>query len=239
MTINLFLAGIFAPAMLWIGYLYYNDRFKPEPFLYIGITYLLGIGAAFVCYKSYGLLPFVGLPDDPSLIMENNRLFFLVYCLGVVGLLEELIKFLPFLLVIYTFKSFDEEIDGIIYASVIALGFASFENFQYLVYMDGFELIGRAIASPLTHTIFSSIWGYSVGAAYLYGRPMIKPLVISLLISSLLHGLFDFLTVSPTLRVISSLVILLIWIWRIRVIDRLNKVEKEKNKIKNGGKNGG
>lgn len=229
MTVMLFLSGIIAPALLWIGYSYYNDRYKPEPFVLIGITYLLGFGAAFVCYKMYSLLPLVGLPEDASLIMENDRLFFLVYCLGIVGLLEELIKILPFLLVIFTLKSFDEKIDGIIYASVIALGFASFENLHYLVFLDGFELIGRAIASPLTHSIFSSIWGYSVGVAHLSGRPILKPLVKSLIFASLLHGIFDFLTTWPPLRVVSSLVILLIWIWRIRVIDKLNKEEAGKN----------
>ena len=228
MTVMLFLSGVIAPACLWIGYFYYKDRIKPEPFLFIGGTYILGFIAAFVCYKSYGLLTLLGLPEDASLLMDNNRLLFLVYCLGIVGLLEEFIKFLPFLLVIFTFKSFDEKVDGIIYASVIALGFASFENFHYLAYMDGFPLIGRAIASPLTHTIFSSIWGYHVGVARLSGGSILKPFLKSLIIASLLHGIFDFLTTaSPTLRIISSLVILVVWIWITRVIEKLNKEEKE------------
>jgi RsiW-degrading membrane proteinase PrsW (M82 family) len=154
MTFTLIAAGIIAPALFWIGYFYYKDRFQPEPLHYIGLTYIFGFAAAYLCYKSYGLLPLLGLPVDPSLIMENNRTLFLVYSLGPVGVLEELFKFLPFLVVL-RFKVFDEKIDGIIYASVIALGFASFENLHYLVYLDGFELIGRAIASPLTHTIFS------------------------------------------------------------------------------------
>ncbi|NIM12848.1 MAG: PrsW family intramembrane metalloprotease [Candidatus Aminicenantes bacterium] len=230
MTFTLIAAGIVAPALFWIGYFYYKDRFQPEPLLYIGLTYIFGFAAAYLCYKSYGLLPLLGLPADASLIMETNRLVFLGYSIGAVGVLEEFFKFLPFLVVL-RFKAFDEKIDGIIYASVIALGFASFENLYYLVYLDGFELIGRAIASPLTHTIFSSIWGYTVGVAYLSKQSPGKAALKGLIIASLLHGIFDFLTTSPTLRLLSAFFILAIWIWRIRVIEGLHKKEYKKSEL--------
>jgi RsiW-degrading membrane proteinase PrsW (M82 family) len=229
MTLTLIAAGIIAPALFWIGYFYYKDRFQPEPFLYIGISYILGFAAAYVCYRSYGLLPLVGLPEDPSLIMENNRQLFFVYSLGPVGLQEEFYKLLPFFIVI-RFKVFDEKIDGIIYASVIALGFASFENLHYLVYLHGFELLGRAIASPLTHTIYSSIWGYMVGRARIEKKPLWKPAILGLMIAALLHGIFDFLTTSAALRLLSTVVILAVWVWRICVIEDLHKKEYRKDK---------
>lgn len=226
MTPLLILSGIIAPAILWIVYYYYKDRLKPEPLLYIGLTFILGFAAGYVCFKSYGLLPLIGLPEDPSIIMDQHRLQFFFYCLGPVGLLEEFIKYLPFLFIIFVFKSFDEKVDGIIYASVIALGFASYENLHYLAYLGGFELIGRAAASPLTHSIFSSIWGYMVGAAKLSHRSVFKASVIGLVISAVLHGIFDFLTTSTTLRLASAVVILGIWIWRLRKIDILGKKEE-------------
>ncbi len=227
MTLSLILSGIIAPAIFWIAYLYYKDRFKPEPLFHIGLTYILGFISAYVCLKSYGLLSMIGLPEDSSVIMENNRLIYFGYCLGLVGLLEEFIKFLPFLFIIFCFKSFDEKIDGIIYASVIALGFASYENLYYLVYLDGFELFGRAVASPLTHTIFSSIWGYTIGVAKLSGRSLFKASLKGLGLSALFHGIFDFFTTSPYLRVPAAIVILIIWIWRIRTIEKLHKIGGE------------
>jgi RsiW-degrading membrane proteinase PrsW (M82 family) len=235
MTLTIIASGIVAPALLWIGYFYYKDQYQPEPPTYILFTYLLGLVSAFVCFKAYGLLPYIGLPDDASALMEVHGLKFLVYSLGIVGILEESFKFLPFLVVVLRFKSFDEKVDGIVYASVIALGFASFENFHYLAHLDGFEQIGRAVASPLTHTIFSSIWGYMVGIAYMTGRSLWKASFKGLVLAALCHGIFDFLTTSPTLRITSALIILLIWLWRIKVMERLvtehknnDKIEKEK-----------
>jgi RsiW-degrading membrane proteinase PrsW (M82 family) len=234
MTLTLIASGIIAPALLWIGYFYYKDRHQPEPFFYIGISYILGFAAAYLCFKSYGLLSLLGLPEDASLIMDNNRLLFFFYCLGVVGILEELLKFLPFILLIVKFKCFDEKVDGIIYASVIALGFASYENLHYLPLLDGFALFGRAIASPLTHTIFASIWGYWVGTAYLCHRKrrkIWKICLTSLLAASLLHGIFDFLTTSPALRLISTVVILAIWIWQLHKLEKLYKEGTVETKI--------
>jgi RsiW-degrading membrane proteinase PrsW (M82 family) len=223
MTLFLFLSGVVAPTLFWILYFYYKDRYQPEPVLHMGFAYILGFASAWLCFKSYGLLPYVGLPEDASIIMDNNRLEFLIYSLGVVGPLEEFLKFLPYLIVIFYFKPFDEKKDGIIYASVIALGFASYENLHYLVYLEGFELFGRAIASPLTHGIFSSIWGYMVGAAKLTDRSILKAALIGLAVAAVFHGLFNFFTTSMTHRIGAAVVILGIWIWRLRKIDKLDK----------------
>ncbi len=220
MTLWIFLSGILAPALFWIGYFYYKDRFKPEPFKYIGTAYILGIFSGFLCFQFFKLLPLIGIPEDPSALMESHRIQFLGYSVGVIGVLEEAFKFLPFILIIMRFKSIDEKTDGIIYASTIALGFASFENLWYLRYMEGLEFLGRAFASPLTHTIFSSIWGYTCGMARILDKSLLRASLVGLLFAAVTHGLFDFLTTSSALRVISAVLILIIWIWRMRVLER-------------------
>lgn len=224
MSIWIILSGIIAPAVFWIGYLYFKDRVQPEPFQTIGITYILGIFSAIVAIQLFRLLPSIGIPEDPSALVDSNRLYFLFYSIGITGLIEELCKFLPFFVIVLRLKVFDEEIDGIIYASIIALGFASVENARYLGNMEGLELFGRAFASPLTHTIFSSIWGYSVGLARLRSRSLIRAPVCSLALAAFFHGLFNFFTTSPALRIGSSILILMIWIWRIRVIEKLERI---------------
>jgi protease PrsW len=233
MTWMLIGSGIISPALFWIGYFYYKDRYRPEPVLKIGLGFVLGFVAAYLCFKGYPLLAsLTGLPEDACLLMETNRALFFSYCLGVVGVLEETFKFLPFILVIVRLKDFDERIDGIFYAAVISLGFASYENLHYLPLLEGFPMIGRALASPLTHTVFASIWGYYAGPAFLSyklskstsfpasRRIHWKASLKGLLIASLLHGLFDFLTTSPSLRLFSALVILVIWIWQIRKMEK-------------------
>jgi len=227
MSIWIILSGIIAPALFWLGYLYFKDRIQPEPFQTTGITYILGIFSAIIVIQIFKVLPLVGIPEDPSALMETNRLKFLFYSIGITGFIEEFCKFVLFFFIVLRFKFFDEEIDGIIYASIIALGFASYENARYLVYMEGLELFGRAFASPLTHAIFSSIWGYTVGIAWLESRSVLKASVLGIALASICHGLFNFLTTSPALRVGASILILIIWIWQIRLIERLRHKSKE------------
>lgn len=226
MSIWIILSGIIAPAIFWLGYLYFKDRVQPEPFRTIGITYILGILSAIIAIQIFNVLPLLRIPEDPSALMDTNRLQFLLYSIGIIGFIEECCKFLPFFFIVLRFKFFDEKVDGIIYASIIALGFASYENSRYLVYMEGLELFGRAFASPLTHAIFSSIWGYSVGVAWLKSRSILKASVLGVGLAALVHGLFNFFTTSPALRVGASILILIIWIWQIRVIEKLGHKSK-------------
>ena len=220
MSIWLLLSGILAPALFWIGYFAYKDRFRPEPAVKLGVAYLLGIASAILCLGVLTGLSMLGIEVDPSGWMESERLHFLIHSILVTGLTEELCKFLPFLLIVRKFREFDETIDGVIYAAVIALGFASYENMYYLRDMAGFEMFGRAFASPLTHTIFSSLWGFAVGSAYLKGKSLWRAGLTGLSAAAVLHGVFNFLTTSPTLRIIGAAVILIIWIGRIWILER-------------------
>jgi RsiW-degrading membrane proteinase PrsW (M82 family) len=40
------ISGLIAPAIFWLGYFYYKDRYLPEPPLEAGISYILGFFAA-------------------------------------------------------------------------------------------------------------------------------------------------------------------------------------------------
>jgi len=223
MSIGLALALIFAPAAFWIAYAYYHDRLKPEPLVLTAFSYFLGFLSGWLCLHAYGiLLPALAIPADPERIQGLN-LEFLVYCIVVVGLVEEFFKFLPFLAAITRFSDFNDEMDGIFYASACALGFASYENLFYLPFLSGFALYGRAIASPLSHTLFASVWGHLVGIARIRKRPLGPAILKGVGLAALLHGLFDFLTLSPLLRILSALLLLAAWLWRIRTSERLAK----------------
>jgi len=226
--VEFILAAIIAPALFWAGYFYYQDRFQPEPLVKFGTAYLLGLAAALLCLKFQGLLPLIGVAEDPSaLMMSDRRLAFLVYSIAVTGFLEEAFKFLPFLLVIVRFREFDERTDGLIYAGAIALGFASFENITQCAVLEGFERLGRAFGSPLTQAMFSSFWGYAVGKARIEGRAILWPAVRGLILAALCHGVFNFLTTSATLHVLSAAPILVIWVWVIVKLERAGKRSTE------------
>jgi len=223
MTFSMIISLLVAPAIFWMGYFYYKDRFFPEPIAKTLITFFMGFIAAFLCCHFYRVLPLIGIPADPSELMGRSQGLFFLYCIGVIGVVEEIFKFLPFLLLVSRFSDFDEIVDGIIYASVIALGFATFENIYYLPLLQGWHLLGRALASPLVHTVFSSIWGYWVARALLFRKSLVPVSLTWLSVSAFSHGLFDFLTWNPSLRLLSAVLILLVWIWRIVIIEKHNQ----------------
>ncbi|MBN2346803.1 MAG: PrsW family intramembrane metalloprotease [Candidatus Aminicenantes bacterium] len=232
MSIGLALTLIFAPAVFWIGYAYYHDRIKPEPLVLTAFSYFLGFLSGWLCLHAYDiLLPVLGIPADPER-MPGLSLEFLLYCIVVVGLVEEAFKFLPFLAAVTRFSDFNEEIDGIFYASACALGFASYENLFYLPALTGFALYGRAIASPLSHTVFASVWGHAVGTACVRRQRLWPAILRGVGLAALLHGLFDFLTLSPLLRLFSALLLLAVWLWRIRTVESLARKQMPESRMK-------
>ena len=145
------------------------------------------------------------------------------YTVFVIGPVEELVKFLPFWLIGIRFHAFDEPVDGIIYASFVALGFASYENFLYLDYTQGAEALARGLASPLVHIMFASIWGYRCTKARIERDGFARAALSGLALAALLHGFYDFVMIglSPWWRPLSAFLILAVWVWRMHLIRRL------------------
>lgn len=224
-------AALALPAVFWIGYLWYKDRFRPEPLRNVVACFAMGVGAGFLCYEFFQLLPLSGVPANASdLMTAPDRLPFLIYSLGVTGPVEEFFKMAPFLLVALRFRQLDEKTDGIVYGGAIAIGFAGFENFFYLQTLDGLEFWGRALASPLTHMVFASLWGYIVASAFLEKRGLAGTTVKGLILAAVCHGLFNFLTTSPVLRFFSALFILAIWIWVIIKLEQAGRAATAKTR---------
>jgi RsiW-degrading membrane proteinase PrsW (M82 family) len=215
------LAAVLLPAAFWIGYFHYKDRFRPEPLRNLAASYLLGFVSGLLCYAFYAVLARAGVTADfQAVLVRTTPMQFFSYSVVFVGLVEEVFKFLPFLLAVRRFKAFDEPIDGIVYAAALAVGFAGFENLLYLPFLRGFTFLGRAVASPLTHTVFSSLWGYAVARAILLHKSVVFASVVGIALAGLAHGLFNYLTFEPGLRILSALLILVIWAWGIRTLEK-------------------
>jgi len=215
------LASIIGPAIFWIGYFYYKDRKQPEPLINLLEAYLLGFVFGFLCFLAYRQLPVVGLPPGFNLVLAKGQAKdILFYSLAIVGPLEEVFKFLPFAMFILKWRDLDEPADGVVYAASVAIGFASFENLGYLPVMTGVAFFGRALASPLAHAIFSSIWGFFVARARMRGQSEFLAALFSLPLAALFHGLFNILTVSDYLRMYSAILILVLWLFLIFLLEK-------------------
>lgn len=221
----LILLPVILPVIFWAAYHYYKDRHLPEPWQNLFACFLLGMLSFFIGKYVYVSLGFVNLRYDAFYLAETDVVALLYYAMLAIGPIEELSKFIPFIIVVIRFKAFDEPIDGIIYASFIALGFSALENIQYLAYSTPGESIARGIAGPLVHIMFASIWGYHVGKAALKGRSLWIASGVSVIMASLLHGLYDFIVIGYAAKYLaaSSGIILLIWMWRLHLIKDLHR----------------
>ena len=216
---------LIVPVLFWAWYHDHKDRHLPEPVGHLAIAFALGAASYWLGMLMYEGLGLVGLRFDAFQLAETDRTALLFYALFAIGPIEELAKLLPFLVVILRFSEFDEPIDGIIYASFIALGFSAVENYHYLDFVSGVEALARGFAGPVVHIVFASIWGYYIGRAYLQRRHLAATVVVSLVATAILHGLFDYLVIAVPLFALpaSALLIVAIWVWRLILIRTLHQ----------------
>jgi RsiW-degrading membrane proteinase PrsW (M82 family) len=127
------------------------------------------------------------------------------------------------------FPAFDEALDAIIYASFLALGYALIENIHYLQYLTKSEAIARGFAGPLVHIVFASVWAYHIGLAHIRGLSVLKATLKWLTAAAILHGVYDFIALGMprAALVVAAVLIVVIWIWRLNLIRRLNSSTRE------------
>lgn len=152
------------------------------------------------CFVAGGLFAFLALPlyDFFDLVLNFQLRRYLIndflYMILGIGLIEETVKLLPFLLISYLFKgAIQEPIDYLILASVSALGFAATENFIYLA-RDTHNIVQvRAFLPTIGHLFDSSIIAYGmIVAKYRKKRLVWLYTLVYLGLAALTHGFYDF-----------------------------------------------
>ncbi len=219
--------------LVWLFYLRKIDLFQPEKWIYLIITFLLGI------IFSYGTFIFSDINNYKiGFSLTGDVGHDLLYCFLGIGLIEETMKLIPFLILLKFSKQVNEPIDYIIYISVSALGFAFAEN---ILYFHGFGLDiihGRALISVVVHMICSSIIGYGLYFGFNNIRlPRYLRLIVFLLIASFLHGFYDFWLINETVNAFSIVSILLVIsglsVWNSMINNCLNFSVPENLEVKN------
>jgi RsiW-degrading membrane proteinase PrsW (M82 family)/ribosomal protein S18 acetylase RimI-like enzyme len=108
-----------------------------------------------------------------------------------IALVEELCKFCILLFLCYPRKSFDEPLDGIIYAVLVGMGFATLENIYY-VRMHGVEVAFlRMFTSFPGHATFGVIMGYHIGKAKFNEARRTRLMITGIAAATLAHGVYD------------------------------------------------
>jgi RsiW-degrading membrane proteinase PrsW (M82 family) len=127
--------------------------------------------------------------DDPS---RHSVLGYAWYAFIIVALSEEGTKFLLLRWYAYPKQSFNEPFDGIVFAVMIGMGFATVENIEY-VRQFGLETgISRFFLAVPAHGSFAVLMGYHVGWAKFEPERSAWLMWKGLAIVVGLHGSFDF-----------------------------------------------
>lgn len=116
----------------------------------------------------------------------------LFFSFVIVGLAEEGLKLGGLLAFAFPKRFFNEPMDGIVYAVMIAMGFATVENILYANKMSVTTMVVRAFTAVPAHGIFAVVTGYYVGMAKFDKAKRWKLLAYGLLLTVVLHGAYDF-----------------------------------------------
>jgi protease PrsW len=174
---------------VWFFYLRKLDVFEPEKYRYM----LLVLGGGMLCAELCTLLYDVANCSF-GFNIGRGMLNDLLYCIFAIGLIEEAVKVIPFLLILKYSKELNEPVDYVIYASVSALGFAFVENLLYFNESGLSSITGRAFTAVLLHMSMSTFAVY--GLVYTkYIRKDNRPVLwmgLSFTAAVLVHGLYDF-----------------------------------------------
>ncbi len=185
MSIYVLLALAVSPGMAIAIYIYWQDKFEREPRKLLFWAFFLGMVSvlpAILLEAHWGSLGFATSP-----IFKETAFFAFV----VVGFSEELSKFFLLRYFLYRRKAFNEPFDGITYAVMVSMGFATVENVMYVI-EGGFHVaIMRAIFAVPAHATFGIIMGYFVGLAKFRSAHRTLFLILGLLGATIFHGLYD------------------------------------------------
>jgi RsiW-degrading membrane proteinase PrsW (M82 family) len=219
-----FLAGLI-PALFWLWFWLREDTIRPEPRMLIASAFISGmlIVALVLPMQQFAMTRFSG-----------NELI-LVWVI-----IEEILKYVAALMVVFWNKAIDEPIDTIIYMITIALGFSALENtlFIYNPLMDG-DLVNsvltghfRFLGATLLHVLASGTVGVFMALAY-YKRDTVRiaAATTGLCMAIILHALFNFFIMDASgdtvlgvfMFVWMGIIMLFLLFEKVKLIERIHR----------------
>jgi RsiW-degrading membrane proteinase PrsW (M82 family) len=184
-----------APSLVLLTYFYLRDRYEREPLGHLVVAYLLGMFAMLAAQSMVGLITDGVSAEWLHLGGEPARIFDAFVLAGVV---EEFAKWAMLMTAVYTWREFDETLDGLLYGVTVSLGFATLENLLFLSHRGLDIAWKRAIFAVPAHALFGGCMGFYVGRAKFapvgagHTRRFGFALALSLLVPIAFHGAYDF-----------------------------------------------
>ena len=216
------------PSFLILLYFFLSDRFK-EPKSTIAIVFVLGI---LICLpagilNNFMFVNFGGVGSGKDLTHSF---------LGPAWT-EEILKFLVLYAIVLRRSEFNEPMDGIVYGVVVSLGFATYENYDYVFRLaETWDIapqqlaIWRSYSAVPMHGLNGCIMGFYFGMYAFTANK--KYLILSLLMPFLLHGFYNFLDHPVHLLVVMGMLAYAIVLHsNLKKLQLKKKIENESLKI--------
>ena len=183
------IAPSLVPALLVLAVVYFSDR-RREPLPLVLLVFALGgIGKGVTYYAELRASAWTNLDMSAQVAGNTGSLLFLF---GFAAPMREASK-VAAMWPAFRSKHFDEPVDGLVYASAAALGFACIEN--AITLRDnpiGWIWIARTAVALPAHVFFACMWGYALGRVKTIKRP--GPLFpVAWLVATAAHGLYSHL----------------------------------------------
>lgn len=181
------------PGLLIIVNVYCKDKVEKEPVRLIFKLIVFGVISC-ICAAYVEQFASQFLPVYP----KGSLQYALVTAFGLAALWEEILKYLALRIGSWKDPSFNYRFDGVVYGVSAAVGFAMYENLNYVL-MYGLQTgIIRAFTAVPLHAFCGLFMGvfysYAKKAAILgQGSARTMCTLLALLVPILIHGVYDFL----------------------------------------------
>lgn len=186
------IAAAVIPAAVLMVYVYKLDKLEKEPWPLLFLLGLQGVVstalAVFAERLGTRLLSFV--------LSEDTLLYRVVFNMIVVGLSEEGAKYLLLRRRTWQSPQFNCQFDGVVYAVFVSLGFALWENIDYVIMYGLRTAMIRALTAVPGHACFGVFMGAWYGMARRWanrgdGEKSSLYLKLAVIVPAMLHGLYD------------------------------------------------
>lgn len=186
--------GALLVMLCWLFYLRRIDIYEPEKWKHILLIFLLGmVFSEFTFLLSDLNSMFTGFKLNGKVLND------LIYCIVGIGVVEELVKIIPVILILKYTKAINEPVDYLIYGSVSALGFAFAENLLYFNNYGPQIIMGRALTAVVFHMFLTSMAAYGLMLnKYKSSKGFLSAFLKYFLLAAIIHGLYDFWLINQT-----------------------------------------
>jgi RsiW-degrading membrane proteinase PrsW (M82 family) len=189
------LLGALMGTILWMLFLRRLDPNRQEPWLLMIGTFTGGAIFSFLALVLYDFMDF-----ELGFSLDGNSFFHdFAYCVFGIGAIEELVKIIPFLLLLQFSRRIDKPINYMLYASASAMGFAFVENLMYFDESHVGIMHGRILLCVVFHMFATSTIAFAMMLGkFKYRKLQIPLFLLGYLLASFFHGFYDFWLLSES-----------------------------------------